>query len=264
MSDATRDGLVTRARQTVDILKVLTRSDLKMRYGRGRVQLLKWLLDPLAALGVYLVLIAIVLDEGGSAVGLSLTCAIVPFQLVMTSVVNALSAVGLRGSIIINMPFPRSLIPISSVTTESVALVGSLTLIPLMMVIYGIAPTTALLWLPVAFIATLAVAIAFAFPAALIGIWYPELVSFAISLVRAMFFVAPGVVALDQVSGVARDVLPFNPLTGLFELFRDALLYGHAPAAWELLVPLAVAAIVLAVAVPIYRRELPQFVKLLA
>ena len=251
-----------RAGRTIDVLTVLTRSDLKMRYGRGRLRVLRWLLDPLAALGVYLVLIALVLDQAGFALGLSLTCAIVPFQLVMSSVVNALGAVGLRGSIIVNMAFPRALIPISSVATESVAGVGSLTLIPTMMIIYGVEPTTALLWLPAAFAATIALAVALAFPAALLGVWYPEMQPFAVSLVRAMFFLAPGIVALEQVSGTARDLLPLNPLTGLFEAFRDALLYGQTPAAWELLWPVGAAALLLAVALPIYRRELPQFVKL--
>ena len=61
---------------------------------------------------------------------------------------------------------------------------------------------------------------------------------FGVSLVRALFFLAPGLVALDLVSGTARDLLPFNPLTGLFETFRDTLLYGQSPAAWQLLVPL--------------------------
>jgi lipopolysaccharide transport system permease protein len=255
-------GVAPRLRRTYDVLSVLTRSDLKMRYGRGRLRFVKWLLDPLAALGVYLVLIAAVLDQGGSALGLSLACAIVPFQLVMMSVVNALNAVALRGSIIVNMAFPRSLIPISSVATESVALVGSVSLIPAMMIIYGVEPTAALAWLPVAFAVTIALAIALAFPAALIGVWYPELTPFAVSVVRAMFFVAPGIVALDQISGTARDLLPFNPLTGVFESFRDSLLYGHSPAAWELLAPLAAALLLLAIAVPVYRRDLPQFVKL--
>ena len=63
-------------------------------------------------------------------------------------------------------------------------------------------------------------------------------------------------------TGTARDLLPFNPLTGLFETFRDALLYGHSPAAWELLVPLGAAALVLAVSVPLYLREQSRIAKL--
>ncbi|MCD6015306.1 MAG: type transporter [Solirubrobacterales bacterium] len=255
-------GARARGRRTMDVLAELAKSDIKMRYGRGRVRAVKWLLDPIAALGVYLALIVFVLDRGETATGLSLLCAIIPFQLVMMTVINALQAVGLRSSIIVNMAFPRTLIPLSSVLTESVALTASLTLLPIMMAIYGVAPTAALLWLPVAIAVTIAFAAALAYPAALAGIWWPELMPFGVSLVRAMFFLAPGLVALDQITGTARELLPVNPLTGLFESFRDAVLFGHAPAAWKLLVPLAVGALVLAVSLPVYRREQSEFAKL--
>ena len=62
------------------------------------------------------------LDRGDEATGLSLACAIVPFQLVVTSVDQRVSGGALRGSIILNMGFPRLLIPVSSVVTETVAL----------------------------------------------------------------------------------------------------------------------------------------------
>jgi lipopolysaccharide transport system permease protein len=251
-----------RVRRWRDVLTVLTRSDMQVRYGRGSFRILKWLLDPLAALGVYLVLVALVLDRGEYATGLSLACAIVPFQLVATTMSNALQSVTLRGSIIVNMSFPRMLIPASSLVTESVAVTATFALIPVMMVIYGVEPTVAALWLPVALAVTAAFALALAYPSALFGIWYPELQPFALSFVRTLFFIAPGLVALDQITGTARELLPFNPLTGLFESFRDALLYGQSPAAWELLVPLGVAALILALAVPLFRREQSQFAKL--
>jgi len=250
-------------RRAVEVLAELVRSDILIRYGRGRIRFLKWLLDPIAALGIYLLLVALVLDRGGNSAGLSLVCAIVPFQLVMMSVINALQAVGLRGSIILNMRFPRTLIPASSVVTESVVLTASLTLIPLMMIIYGVAPTVSILWLVPAFAAALALAIGLAYPAALFGVWYPELMPLAVSLIRAMFFLAPGLVALDQVTGSAHDLLPLNPLTGLFESFRDALLFGQAPAAWELLVPFGVGAALFAIAYPVYRSEQSELAKLL-
>jgi lipopolysaccharide transport system permease protein len=255
-------GAGARARRTADVLAELAKSDIKLRYGRGRVRAAKWFLDPIAALGVYLALIVLVLDRSGTATGLSLLCAIIPFQLVMMTVINALQAVGLRSSIIVNMAFPRTLIPLASVLTESVALTASLTLLPVMMVVYGVAPTAALLWLPVAIAVTIAFAAALAYPAALVGVWYPELMPFGVSLVRAMFFLAPGLVALDQITGTTRELLPANPLTGLFESFRDALLFGQSPAAWKLLVPLGASMLVLAICLPLYRREQSQFAKL--
>ena len=257
-------GLRPRLRRTRDLLRVLTRSDLRVRYGRGALQIPKLVLDPFAALGVYLLLVAFVLDESGEAIGLSLACAIVPFQLLLTTAVNALGAVRLRGSIILNMRFPRLLIPVASLVTESVGFLATLLLLPMMMVFYGVEPTVAILWMPLILAVTAALALALAYPATLFGVYFPDLQPFAVSVARAAFFLAPGLVALDQVSGFTRDVLPFNPLTGLFESYRDALLYGTAPAAWELLVPLGVAALLLAVSVPIYMREQTQLAKLVS
>ena len=108
----------------------------------------------------------------------------------------------------------------------------------------------------------MALALAFAYPATLFGVWYPELQPFVVSVARAAFFLAPGLVALDLVGGLTRELLPFNPLTGLFESYRDALLYGQSPQAWEFLVPFAAAAVVLAVSLPVYVRDQARLAKL--
>jgi ABC-type polysaccharide/polyol phosphate export permease len=70
-------------------------------------------------------------------------------------------------------------------------------------------------------------------------------------------------IALSQITGTARDLMPFNPLTGLFELYRDALLYGHSPPAWQIFAPLAFAVALLLLVVPVYRREQSSFSKLI-
>ncbi|HEX6116106.1 MAG TPA: hypothetical protein VFY99_03330 [Solirubrobacterales bacterium] len=262
MSEPTAAVRRGRLRQRLDVLRVLAGTDLQVRYGRGGLRVLKWLLDPIAALGVYLVLIVFVLSRSEEAVGLSLACAIVPFQFIVTSSINALSAVTARSSIIVNMSFPRQLLPISSVATESAGSMASVLILPLMMFAYGVAPTPAVLWVVVALAITIVFSVALAFPATLIGIWWPEYLGLAVSLVRTLFFLAPGLVALDQIVGTTRELMPFNPLTGIFEIFRDALLYGQAPALWELGAPLVAAAILLVIFVPIYSREQAALAKL--
>ena len=254
-------GLWAELASTRDLLVSLTASDLLSRYGRGRFLIVRWLFEPFAVLGVYLLLIAVVLDRSGEATGLSLACAIVPFQLVMLSVTNAMTAVSMRRPIIQNMAFRRSLIPISSVLTESTSFFASFLLIAVMMAIYGVAPTPAMLWLPVVVAVTGALSAAFAYPASLFGLWFWELRPFGVSLVRVLFFVGPGLVPLSQTSRGAEPYLQFNPLTGIFESFRDVFLYGRSPQAWELLYPLGVAVVLLAIFVPLYRRDQREFAK---
>ena len=52
-------------RHRVDVVVALTIADLKVRYGRGGARLLKWIADPFALVGVYLILLAVVLDRPG-------------------------------------------------------------------------------------------------------------------------------------------------------------------------------------------------------
>ena len=248
-------------RGRLQLLVSLTRTDLLSRYGRGRYRLVKWLLDPFALVGVYLLLVTVFLDREGRAVGLSLACAVIPFQLLMMVVSNALDAVPSRASIITNLRFPRELLPISSALTEGVGFVANLSVIAVMMVIYGVAPTPAIALLPFVIATNFALAIAAAYPASLLGLSLRELRAFAISFMRTLFFVAPGLVTLAELTGRTDDLVRINPLTGVIEGYRGVLLYGDAPAAWMFVYPLAWAALLALVFVPIYRREQRDFAK---
>jgi ABC-type polysaccharide/polyol phosphate export permease len=248
---------------SADILIALSKSDLRARYGRGWARLLKWLLDPYLLVGVYLLLVVFLLDRQGHEPGLSIACAIVPFQVVTATVINAMSSVSLRSSIILNMSFRRELLPISSTLTECIAFGASLSLLALMVIIYGVPLTPAIAWLPVVIVATLLVAAAFAYPASLFGLWFPDLKPFAVSFMRILFFLAPGLIPLSEIHGKAADIVRLNPLSGLFEAYRDVLQFGHSPAPWELAIPIGFALLALAVFVPIYRREQREFAKLL-
>jgi lipopolysaccharide transport system permease protein len=249
--------------RAAELLRTLTESDLRFRYGRGPWRFIRWLLEPVAVVGVYLILITFVLDKSGTAPGLSLACAVVPFQLVILTIGNAMGALELRKPILLNMAFNRMLIPPSSALSESVGFGASLLLIFTMMAIYEIPPTWNILWFPLVFVVNLFLAAAAAYPAVLFSIWLRELRAFVLSFVRILFFLGPSLIPLSETSPGTRSILRLNPLTGLFEAYRDVFLYGRTPELWELLFPLAAATLLLAVFLPIYRLEQRQFAKVI-
>jgi len=259
-----RLGMAVReVRSAVDLLRALTEADLRFRYGRGPLRFLRWLLEPFALVGVYLILVTFLLRRPGAAPGLSLAAAIVPFQLVIATVANAMAALDIRRPILLNMNFRRELIPVSSALTESMSFSASFLLIVVMMAAYRVAPTLALLWLPLVLIVNLYVAVSAAYAASLLGVWLRELRPFLLSFVRMLFFLGPGLVPLSQTSTSVRRLLELNPLSGLFESYRDVFLTGQTPAAWELLYPIGIASIVLAIFVPLFQAEQRQFAKVL-
>jgi homopolymeric O-antigen transport system permease protein len=253
----------SRLSRMLEILIALARADLRARYGRGRLRLVKWLLDPYALLGVYLLLVTFAVDKPGQAPGLSLACAIIPFQLVMAAVASSTNAVTMRESIILNMKFDRTLIPPATVATETLAFMASLSMIALTMIVYGVAPTPAIAWYPVVLAVNVILALAVAYPVSLIGLWFRELRVFVISFARATFFLSPGLVPLAETSERAQAILRFNPLTGLFEAHRSVFLYGHAPKPVDLLYPFLFALALLVLVVPLYRNEQRQFAKVI-
>jgi lipopolysaccharide transport system permease protein len=248
---------------TAGLLRVLTESDLRFRYGIGPFRFVRWLLEPVAIVGVYLLLVAFVLNRPTYAPGLSLACSVIPFQLVLLTIANALGSLEARRPILLNMSFRRMLLPISSALTEGVGFGASLLLIVVMMVIYEVAPTWNILWFPVVLLVNLVLAAAAAYAGTLFGIWLRELRAFVLSFVRILFFLAPGLVPLRETREGIRDLLRLNPMTALFEGYRSVFMFGTRPAAWELLAPLLVAAILLVVFVPLYRSEQRQFAKVI-
>ena len=247
----------------MDLLRALTEADLRFRYGRGPFRFLRWLVEPFALVGVYLILMTFVLQRPGEAPGLSLAAAIVPFQLVIATMTNAMVALDIRKPILLNMSFKRAVIPVSSALTESMSFSASFLLFPVMMIAYHVAPTLALLWLPLVIIVTLYVAVSAAYAACLLAVWLHELRPFLLSFVRMLFFLGPGLVPLSQTSDDVRRILEFNPFSGLFELYRDVFLTGETPAAWEFLYPIGIASVVLAIFVPLFLAEQRQFAKVL-
>jgi lipopolysaccharide transport system permease protein len=253
-------GRVQLALRRLHILYALARSDLRIRYGRGGWQIVNWLVNPFALVGIYL-LLRVILGRGGEAAALSVACAVVPFQIVLASSDSAMSAVGLREPILLNMRFDRMLIPPSAVLTESFAFAASFLMFPIAMAYYGVAPTAALAWLPVVVAITLLLALGVAWPAALLGLWLPTSKVFASQALRIAFFASASIVTLDEVPGHLHDWLVLNPFTGLFESFRHVFLYGDSPELWQLAYPAAVGILLTLAFLPLYRREQRHFAK---
>ena len=244
-----------------DTLVTLSMADLRDRYGRGPASALKWLVDPYAVCATYLLFVAFIVDRGGEAPGLSVACAVVPFQIFILTGIAAMRTVHERRYLLLALDFRRVLLPAAVTFTETLGFAASFSLLALMMAAYGVAPTVAILWLVPVIGVNLIFALACSYVATLFGVWYPRLVPFATSGLRVLYFLAPGVLALSQISGRTNSLIRINPLTGIFEAYRSALLYGHAPPAWELLYPFGFAVALFAIFVPIFRSEQRHFAK---
>ena len=129
------------------------------------------------------------------------------------------------------------------------------------MIAYGVAPTPAILLYPFVLALNMLLALALAFPISLIGLWFRELRVFVVELRPRDVLPRAGPRAPLRGLGDGGALARLNPLTGLFESYRAVFLYGDVPQAIDVLVPLLFSVVLLALTVPVYRREQGQFAK---
>jgi ABC-2 type transport system permease protein len=245
---------ISSARRSWDVLLTLTRADLRDSRDLSALGLLKWLLEPLAALAAYLGLLAGVLGHTERAYPLFILIALIPFRYFSGSISSGLTVVPSYGRIIAAYPLPRGVIPLVPVVAEGASFLVSLLLVVPFAVYFGTGLSVALLWLPVVLVVFAVLTAGPVYLAAVYGLYLPDFRGVAQNLLRLSFLTSTGLVALRRVPG---DNLPrlfrANPLSGIFDSFRAIVIGEHAPAAIDLLYPLGVGLFLLAAGLLAYR-----------
>jgi ABC-type polysaccharide/polyol phosphate export permease len=144
--------------------------------------------------------------------------------------------------------FPREILVFSAVVVCAVdTLVAAVVMVGLM-AYYHIAPTAALLYLPIVLLTQLAFTAGMALLLAMANLFYRD-VKYLFEVVLTVWMFATSVVyPVERVGGSLAIVLRLNPMTPILDAYRAVLLYGHAPNAlffsWAISVSLATLAVV--------------------
>ena len=134
-----------------------------------------------------------------------------------------------NGNLVQKVYFPREVFPLSAVLVCLVdLLLGSLVLVALM-IYYQVAPTAALLFIPVIVLVTLIFTIAVALFLAMSNLFYRDVKYLFEVAITVWMFTTSVVYPLTSVQGTLGLVLSLNPMTQIIEAYRAVLLYGRYP-----------------------------------
>lgn len=215
------------------LVRVLAGRSLKGQYELNLLGFAWWLLDPLTFAGVYYVLFDVILRNDTPAYPLFLIVSLLPFKWLVTGITGAMGTVRTNGSLIQNLYFPRALLPVTELAVGLAHFLVGLLVVPIFMAAFTVAPSWHLVWLPVVIAVQFVFMLGLAFPSAIWGVNYRNLPGLAANLIRLWFYVSPGVWALERVDGTLRTLVQLNPLTGLFEAYRGAIMTHRSPG-WTL------------------------------
>ena len=183
--------------------------------------------------------------------------ALVPWTFFASGLGQSSASLVTSASLIKKVYFPRLIVPISAVLSGGVDFVLAFVVLLGMMLFYGIAPTGAVVWLPLLFLLALVTSLG-------AGLWLTAMnvqfrdVRYAIPfLVQAWMFATPIAYPSSLLDEPWRTLYGINPMAGVVEGFRWALL-GTETAPGLIIVVSALVAIGLLVSGAFYFRRMEK------
>jgi lipopolysaccharide transport system permease protein len=215
-----------------ELIYFLTWRDIKVRYKQTTIGVAWALLQPLAMMTVFTLLFGKLakLPSEGVPYPLFAFAALLPWQLFSRTISESTNSLVTDQRLITRVYFPRIIVPLATTLAAMADFAIATALLVALMVIYGFFPGTAVLWLPVLVVLMLMTALGVGFWLSALNVEYRDVMYTVPFLNQFWFFVTPVVYSSSLVPEPWRVLYGLNPMVGVVEGFRWALLgVGEGP-----------------------------------
>jgi lipopolysaccharide transport system permease protein len=180
---------------------------------------------------------------------------LVPWTLFSMSVVGSSNSLVGSANLVQKVYFPRLLLPISAIGSTLLDFVIAMLVLGLMMLYFGVLPSLAALWLIPLTALALAAALAIGIWLSALNVRYRDIRYVVPFLVQLGLFASPVAYSSDLVPVEWRALYELNPMAGVLEGFRWALLgQGTPPPIGSLAVSAVATVIILVLGLAYFRR----------
>jgi teichoic acid transport system permease protein len=221
----------------------LARASLRAQHYDTTFGQLWLILNPLLLAVVYFALVTIVRGGSrGSEFFAHLMLCLFAFRLVSASVGEGARSVVSGGRLILNVAFPRTLLPLASVMTAFMRFLPTLAVYAVLHLAIGLPIGPQLLWVVPIFALILVFATGAAMIAATSQVYFRDLSNFLPYVTRVWLYASPVIYYANEIPHRLKPILTANPLYPLLAGLNDVVIRGEnlsfgyfgAGAAWAL------------------------------
>lgn len=218
-------------RRYLHSLWLLSARDLKVRYATSWLGYLWSVLDPLVMSLIYWFVFTQVFERpaGEKPYIVFLIVALLPWVWFNTSVSDFTRAFRKDAKLVRSTAIPRSIWINRIVLSKGIEFLFSIPVLVLFAVFSGATVNPMLLWFPVAVALQLMLLVGLGLLVAPLCVLYADLERTTALILRALFYASPVIYGLSNVPAPFDTILAFNPLSGIFMLYR----VGFFPGQWD-------------------------------
>ena len=251
---------------------VIASKDYKLTYFGSALGYFWSLMQPLLFFGVLYLVFAVILsfNKGVKDFPVLLLMNIVLFGFFQAGTGGSITSVVARENLVRKMHFPRMVIPLATVVTQSINLVFNLAVVIVFMLLYGLAPRLSWLLLPLLVVLLFIFTTGIALLLSSLYVRFRDVAPIWGVISQALYFASPVFILIDNVlvhGHVVARLYLFNPMAMILQQARHWMIGigtgGRSPAAimggavW-LLVPLGLLIGICALGYWVFRREAPR------
>ncbi|MFV0422324.1 ABC transporter permease [Oleidesulfovibrio sp.] len=219
-----------------DLLMFLVWRSIRVRYAQSLLGVGWAVIQPLFSMVVFTVVfgnLAKVDSEGVPYAVFSFT-ALVPWTYFSNALVESAGSLVGNANMIRKVYFPRLVLPLSAVIAKLVDFGIAMIMLLAIMAWYGVAPTWGVIYLPLLVFFMMATATGIGMWLTALSIQYRDVHYSLNFVVQLLMYAAPVVYPVSLIPVEYRLLYGCNPMVGVIEGFRSALL-GTVPMPWDLL-----------------------------
>ena len=242
-----------------ELVYFLTWRDIKVRYKQTALGAAWAIIQPLSTMVVFSLFFGRLAKVPSEGVPYPLFClaALVPWTFFANGLTQAANSVVMSQNLVTKIYFPRLSIPIASVLAGVLDFALSFVLLLALMIYYGVPVSLRVLWVVPFSLLALVTALGVGFWLAALNVQYRDVRYTVPFLVQLWLFATPIAYPSSLLSEPWRTVYGLNPMVGVVEGFRWALLGTDvAPAGMSIVS--SITALLVALAGAIYFRRMEQ------
>jgi lipopolysaccharide transport system permease protein len=212
-----------------ELLYFLVWRDIKVRYKQAALGVAWIVIQPVMSMIVFSLLFGRLLGvpSGEVPYPVFLYSALLPWNYFAGSLTRSSTSVVNSAHVITKVYFPRLVIPLSSVVSGLVDFAIAFLLLIALMLFYQVVPTPAVVLLPGFLLLAVLTALGFGLWLSALNVRYRDVNYLVPFLVQIWMYLTPVVYGASLIPEQYRWLLALNPMTGVVEGFRWALLGGY-------------------------------------
>ena len=150
------------------------------------------------------------------------------------SVSSATLAVTANSHLVTKIAFPKEILVTASTLSRIPDLLASFSVLLVVLFVYGIVPGLNLLWIIPILIVEIVLAISLGLFFASINVYFRDITALVPIILMAWLFLTPVIYPLESIPTQYQFYAKLNPMTGILEGLRNALLFKTSPDSFSL------------------------------